>query len=84
MCEKVIVIWGEDAVNRYFNVRDRSKETVNMLLKHIDIYDFNTEDEAEAFRLGVCAVKSPSAEDFCELTQQGYSSLINIAENGLR
>ena len=78
MAEKVIVLWGEEAVQKYFNVHDRSAETVSMLLGHIDIYEFKTEDEAEAFRFGACAVKSDSAKDFCELTEQGYKSLLQL------
>lgn len=78
MAEKVIVLWGEEAVQRYFSVGDRSPETVAMLLQHIDIYDFKTEAEAEAFRFGVCAVKSNSAKDFCEVTEHGYESLLRL------
>ena len=75
MVEKIIVLWGEEPVQRYFNITDRSQETVALLLDHIDVYEFATEAEAEAFRFGVCAVKAPSAKDFCELTVQGYKNL---------
>lgn len=80
MAEKVVVLWGEEPVQRYFNVVDRSEETVDLLLKHIDVYEFATVEEAEAFRFGVCAVKSPSANDFCELTVQGLESLHAIKQ----
>lgn len=46
MAEKVIVLSGEEPVKRYFNVDDRSGETVAMLLEHIDVYEFPSSEEA--------------------------------------
>jgi hypothetical protein len=75
MQEKIFVLWGELAVQNYFDITERKPETVQMLLDHIDEYEFDTPEEAEAFRQGMCAVKCDSAEDFCELTETGVKSL---------
>jgi hypothetical protein len=80
MPEKIIALVGEEPVRRYFDVFDRSKETVDMVLQHVRIYDFDTQEEAEAFRMGVCAVSSPEARDFCEITQHGYKNLLCISK----
>ena len=79
MSEKVIMLWGEESVRRYFDVYDRSNEAVRMLLDHVDVYVFDTEGEAEAFRLGVCA----GGGDFCELTSRGYSNLLALKEEAI-
>ncbi|MDR1945982.1 MAG: hypothetical protein LBQ51_02290 [Desulfovibrio sp.] len=80
MCEKekVILLRGDEPVKRYFCVRDRSKETVRMVLDNIEVYDFDTEEEAEAFRLGLCAIGDAKVPDFCEVTVQGYKSLLTL------
>ena len=56
-----------------------TKENAEKILEHVDVYEFATEDEAEAFRLGLCAVKSPSARDFTEITERSYQSLLSLA-----
>lgn len=82
MAEKVIVLSGEEPIKRYFNVEDRSGETVAMLLRHIEVYEFPSSEEAEAFRFGLCAVTTPTARDVCELTLKGYETLVSLEKHG--
>ena len=80
--EKVILLCGAEPVRKYFNVTDRSRETVELLLESIDVYEFDTEAEAEAFRMGLCAGHSAEAKDVSELTEQGYKTLLKMQRAG--
>jgi hypothetical protein len=74
---RVILILGRYAVQRYFCVHDRSKATLSLIYKSIKKYDFDTEEEAEAFRMGLCACED-NADAVCEMTEAGYKSFIKL------
>jgi hypothetical protein len=75
---KVILINGAEAVRRYLCVYERGKESLKLIYNSINIYDFDTEEEAEAFRMGLCVVCEDRAEDFCEMTEQGFKNFISL------
>jgi hypothetical protein len=83
MSEKVIVLLGDEPIRRYFDVTDRSVETLSLVLDHTDVYEFSSQEEAEAFRFGMCVVKTPSARDFCELTEHGYATLLSLQKQSI-
>ena len=77
----VIVLWGGPEVSMLYDYARWTKDNARKILEHVDVYDFATEDEAEAFRMGLCAVKSPSARDFSEITERSYRALLEMVES---
>jgi hypothetical protein len=75
---RVILIKGAEAVRRYLCVRERGKDSLKLIRDSIEIYKFDTEEEAEAFRMGLCAVCEDAADDFCEMSEQGYKNFIAL------
>jgi hypothetical protein len=80
----VILIRGVDAVKKYLSVQDLSTEAMKMIYKSIDIYEFDTEEEAEAFRMGLCAVCEDKADDFCEMSGRGYKNFLALLRKALQ
>ena len=75
MMADVIILWGDQEVQAYYDYSARTPEVAKILLSKITVYKFDTEEEAEAFRLGLCEVKSPNAHEFSELPPAGYAAL---------
>ena len=79
MAAKVIVLWGGPEVSNFYDYAVWNGENAQKILEHVDVYDFQTEEEAEAFRMGLCAVKSLTAKDFTEITERSYQALQELA-----
>lgn len=75
---QVIVLWGGQEVSDFYDHAAWTSDNARKILEHVDVYDFATEDEAEAFRMGLCAVKTPSAKDFTEITLRSYQALLEL------
>ena len=76
---EVIILWGGEEVEDFYDYSSWTPEVAKLILNNVAVYDYPTEDEAEAFREGLCAVKSPTARDFTEITRKSYESLQHLA-----
>ena len=74
----VIILWGGPEVSNFYDYGVWTKENAEKILEHVEVYDFDTEAEAEAFRMGLCAVKTPSAKDLTEITERSYQALQDL------
>lgn len=72
---KVILILGEDNVETYFDVMVSDKSKLTSLHDNIDISEFDSELEEEAFRMGLCKVNGKNTRDFCEITESNLKQL---------
>ena len=79
MAARVIVLWGKEEITNYYDYSAWSQANVCKMLKSTKVYEFANEDEAEAFRLGMCEVATASARDFVELSPEGFKSLKNLS-----
>lgn len=77
---KVIVMWGGQEIEHYYDYAEWTPDNIQKILANIAVYEFDTENEAEAFREGMCAVVVPSARDFTELAPEGYAALIKASK----
>ncbi len=78
--ELVIILWGGEEVQNYYNYAKWTPSVVQAILDHIEIYDFDTYEEGEAFRQGMAATLVATARDFMEVPLEGYKSLKDIAD----
>ena len=76
---RVIVLWGDAEVSWFYDYAQWTVENARKILDHVEIYDFDTFEESEAFRMGLCAVKTPSARDFTEIAERSYRALLELA-----
>lgn len=72
---KVILVMGEENINTFFDVMVSDKQQLLSLWHSVEIFDFETEQEEEAFRLGICAVNGKNTRDFCEITESCLKKL---------
>jgi len=80
VCARVIILWGDAEVNTYYDFQQWTPDTARKMLAAVEVFEFATEDEAEAFRLGLCVVKSPAAKDFTEVPPLSYESLQKLSK----
>ena len=78
--EKIAILWGDEEIQSYYAYGKWTKEGVKRILANTEVYEFDTYEEAEAFREGMCAVVSKTARDFMELPMKGYKYLQEIAK----
>lgn len=76
---EVIILWGGEEVENFYDHASWTPETARRILEHVAVYEYATEDEAEAFREGLCAVVSVTARDFTEITGKSYRALQTLA-----
>ena len=78
--ELVIVLWGSEEIQNYYNFAKWTPSVVKTILDHIVVYAFDTYEEGEAFRQGMAAALVATARDFMEVPIEGYKSLKKLAE----
>ncbi len=79
--EIVIILWGDSEIQNYYNFAKWNAETVELILQHTEVFEFDNYEEAEAFRRGMAVVVSATARDFMELAPQGFKSLLEISNS---
>jgi len=67
----VVLLWGEEAFRILCDLRRRTGEDLKKLAAAVEIYVFDTEAAAEAFRQGICAART--REDVFELSSVQYN-----------
>lgn len=72
---KVYLIIGEENVETFFDVMCNDRGKLSNLKDSIDISEFDSEAEEEAFRLGLCKVNGKNSTDFCEITEDNFRKL---------
>ena len=77
---RVFILWGAQEVATFYDYRAWSAEAAAAMLKNSAVYEFDTEEEAEAFRMGLCAVTVPSARDFTEITEASHEALRKLVD----
>lgn len=77
---QVYILWGSEAVDLFYDYSKWTQETASQMLSQIEVFEWNTEDEAEAFRIGLCAVRN-SGRDFDEIMPESYKSIKKMAES---
>lgn len=65
---KIHILFDEDAILTYLDVNCTDVKQLKKVKAHIDTYEFDTPEEVEAFRFGVCAAYGKGVKDFFELT----------------
>lgn len=78
--EVVIILWGGEEIQNYYNYAKWTKPVVQAILDHTVVYDFDTFEEGEAFRQGMAATLVATARDFMEVPPEGFKSLKKIAD----
>ena len=61
----------------FYDYSKWTKPNIKKMLDNIEIFEFETDAEAEAFRIGPCVVKT--GKDFDEITPASYSALLEVA-----
>ena len=78
--EIIVVLWGEEEIQNYYVYGKWTPEGVRKILANTEVFEFDTYEEAEAFRQGMAAVVSKTARDFMELPLKGYKYLQEVAK----
>ena len=72
---RVYLIIGEENVDTFFDEMCHDKVKLSNLRDSLDITEFETEAEEEAFRLGICKINGKNSHDFCEITEDNFRKL---------
>jgi hypothetical protein len=72
---EVIFIWGEHSISLFYTPHLSEKRDFTKLLKSIKVYEYDTEDEAEAFREGVAAAGAMLGKDYEEITRKNLKEV---------
>ena len=78
--ERIAILWGDEEIQCYYAYGKWTSEGVKRILANTEVFEFDTYEEAEAFRQGMAAVVSATARDFMELPMKGYKYLQEIAK----
>jgi len=69
------LVFDVPCIETYFDVTDPDLKQLKKVKSHIDSYEFDSVDEVEAFRIGLCASYGKNVKDFLELTDANIRSL---------
>jgi hypothetical protein len=74
---RVYLVWGSEAIALVYDVMKRDATSLHAILGATEIYEFETDAEAEAFRIGLCEVSryTESVRDFAEIPPAMFHSL---------
>lgn len=79
---KVYILEDSLAVDLVYDVMKRDFNSLHKVVTALEVFEFNTEDEAEAFRLGLSVASQylNNARELTEIPEKLYKSLLKSYE----
>lgn len=83
--EIVYILWTKEAMDKFFSI-DRSERSISLILANLTEYEFDSVEESEAFRLGLCEVSRITPTSAMEFTELMLSQVKRLRkhEKGMR